>query len=405
MSMYLFWFSKPYNALSPVIIIQPEMVQTAALFTLHDEGYESESASIRCVVRDDLNTESVISAHLGPSNEEDPTHDGQSSLHAKEFGVKSASDQQRKDQHDLPHADQRGTEQILTLQADQDDTLSANLNMSIDRRRDTLNASPTSPSTFDNCLGEMMTVSSLPKSKQQSKSPEAPTSPQLQSAYQSPDAHASIAHASIVERQPNGCGTSNPDTHSMTPNTHADIKLALAQLGAQRLKSAKAHFTYLQNADRFIEQRSTDLVSDIADFRETRGFILSELKHSSKDKSSLLGFVYKTLPSETFSRWLWLLFDSYAALHLSAWNSHFPTTTERWMRRGAGLVMIAGTYLSQILLHVFAYTSKLNRKRARMCRPRISRWALIGGLQILNFLLLMAAMARQQVILSSWKHS
>lgn len=34
--MYLFWPSKPYNALSPVVFTESEVVETAALFTLHD---------------------------------------------------------------------------------------------------------------------------------------------------------------------------------------------------------------------------------------------------------------------------------------------------------------------------------------------------------------------------------
>lgn len=396
MSMYLVWFSKPYNALSPFIIVDPEIVQTAALFTLHDRRYESSSASIRCVLRDSFNTESDISAHFGPSSEEGPTHDSRSSLHVKEFGIESTSDRRRKDEHDLPDADQRGIEQVPTPHADQDDILPANLNLSVDRRRNTLNASPTSPNTFDSSVGEIMTVNSLPKPEQRIQSPGADTRAQLQSAYQNLGAHGSIAHASIVERQPNGCGPPNPDTHSMIPNPHADISLALAQLGAQRLKAAKAHFTYLQSADNFIEQRSTYLVPVIADFKGTPGCSLSGLNHPSKDKSSLLRLVYKALPSTTESHWLWLLFISYAALHLSAWNSHFPTTTERWMWRGAGLVILAGTALSLILLFLFLNTR--NRMRGEDGLPSTNlRFALIQSLQLLTLLFLMIAMAASRL--------
>ena len=34
------------------------------------------------------------------------------------------------------------------------------------------------------------------------------------------------------------------------------------------------------------------------------------------------------------------MFFSYGAFHLSAWNEHFPTTIERWLWRGAGLVIV-----------------------------------------------------------------
>ena len=385
MSMYLFWFSKPYNALSPFIMVDPEIVQTAALFSLRDGRYESSSASIRCVLSDNSNTESVMSAHFRPSNEVGPTHDNQSSLRPREFGAEITSDRQRRDEYDLANAHQRGTEQALTPHAGPNDTLSAISNRSIDRHQNRLNTSPTSPSTFDSCLGDTIAVNSLPKSEHGVQSLGAHTRAQIQSAYPNLD-----ARGSILERQPNRYGPSIPDTHSMTPSHHANMNLALARLGAQRLKAAKTHFTYLQSADNFIEQRSTYLVPVIADFKETPGCTLSDLNDPSRDKSSLLRLFRETLHRGIDSPWVSFLVTSYAALHLSAWNSTFPTTTERWMWRGAGLVIVAGPVLSLIPALMLLYSFNLGRKRRDAGLPcPIFENVLLRSMQLLSLLFLL----------------
>ena len=264
--------------------------------------------------------------------------------------------------------------------------------MSTDHHQDTFSASPTLARTFNSCLEEIKSDISLLKVEQGVQSPGADTRAQLQSACPSLDTYGSIAHASILGRRPTECGPSKFDTHSITPSYRVHMNLALAKLGAQRLRAVK------KSADNFIEQRFTYLVPAVADFKGTRGCRLFGVNKSSRDRSSLLRFVFKALPDNTDSHWVWLLFTSYAALHLSAWNSHFPTTTERWMWRGAGLVIVAGTALSLILVYVFLFTINLNRKRCEAGLPDATiRNALIGSLQILNLLFLIRAMAASRL--------
>ena len=155
MLMYLFWFSKPYNALSPFIITDPRVVQTAALFTLSDSSVSEELRTIKCVLREDFDFSSIKSA-FSVLPREAPSNDSRSSLHAKGLGTESASDRQRKDEHDLLNGNQRAAEQVLTDHADENDTLSADL--IITHHRDKSNASPTSQSNVDSCFEEIMVV-------------------------------------------------------------------------------------------------------------------------------------------------------------------------------------------------------------------------------------------------------
>lgn len=71
--MYLFWPSKPYNALSPVVFTESEVVETAALFTLHDYSEKKEVMSVRCALKDELDTANVMNAHFGSITEERPS--------------------------------------------------------------------------------------------------------------------------------------------------------------------------------------------------------------------------------------------------------------------------------------------------------------------------------------------
>ena len=341
MLMYLFWFPKPYNALSPFIITDPQVVQTAALFTLSNSSLRKKKKSIRCVLRDDFDFPIIRSAFSGLSREA-PSNDSGSSLHAKGLGTESAFDRQIKDEHDLPDENQRAAEHVLTPHADEKDTLSADLNTA--HHRDKSKASPTSQSNVDSCFEEIMVAGSSLALEQRTKSSEPNSGAQPQSANRNMDPHNSILEQQSKERL-----SSNVDTSSGTNDYHVDITLTLAQHGVQRLRAVKTHFTYFHNKDNSIQHRSTYLVPVIADLNETPGCRLSNTAGQSKDRSFLLSFVYDFLPSEPASPWVWVLFISYGAFHLSAWNSHFPTPTERWMWRGAGLIIMGNPALGLIV--------------------------------------------------------
>ena len=381
--MYLFWFSKPYNALSPLVITDPEAVQTAALFALTYPWGDIDSEVMKCVLRDNFDTESIMKAHFGPLNEDGPTDDSQSLSYKEGLGPKFASDPQKENEHDLSGAKQPATEQVPTPRDDRNDTFAADLNMSIVYHRDTLNASPTSQSKLDNWSEEVKVASPSLASEQGIRSPEAGLSAQPQSAYQNLN-----ANGSILEQQPNEPLPSNVYTSSVTKDYHVDTTLALAQLGVQRLRAAKTHFTYFQDLDKSIQLRSPYLVPVIADFSESPGCRLSGLSRKSKNNSSLFSSVYDLLPSGPGSVWIWLLFISYGAFHLSAWNLHFPTTIERWMWRGAGLMIVASPVLIlipilMVLPMVIILPVKEDSRRPSVIRSSTRLGLEIGGLPLL----------------------
>ena len=70
--MYLFWLSKPYNALSPVVLTDSKVVETAALFMLHEQSGKNKVMSARCSLKDELDTASVMNAHFVSITEEGP---------------------------------------------------------------------------------------------------------------------------------------------------------------------------------------------------------------------------------------------------------------------------------------------------------------------------------------------
>ena len=279
MLMYLFWFPKPYNALSPFIVTDPQVVQTAALFTLSNPSIREKTKPIRCVLRENFDFPSIRSAFSALPREA-PSNDSGSLLHAKGLGTESASDRQRKDEHDLPGENQRAAEHVLTSHADEKDTLSADLNTA--HHRDKSNASPTSQSNVDSCFEEIMVAGSSLALEQRIKSSEPNFGAQPQSANRNMD-----AHNSILEQRSEECLSSNVDTSSGTNDYHIDITLTLAQQGVQRLRAAKTHFTYFENHDNSIQHRSNYLVPVIADFSETPGCSLSKSDHQPKEKSSL----------------------------------------------------------------------------------------------------------------------
>jgi len=118
----------------------------------------------------------------------------------------------------------------------------------------------------------------------------------------------------------------------------------LAQLTVQRLRSLNIHLTFFGNDEAGFKFRSTYVLRYISDFRPNPGFDLSRTKLSMikiEPQSDAVGSLITTTT---------LLFILYGAIHLSAWHAHFPTTTERWLWRGAGLLILGNPGLMVLSL-------------------------------------------------------
>ena len=114
---------------------------------------------------------------------------------------------------------------------------------------------------------------------------------------------------------------------------------ALAEKAKQRFKKSGLQFNYYQDKKGAVKQQTTYLASMLPDVEGDPG---GKIRRSArKGKQTISQFVLDLLPSEPWSWWVLVLFVSFGAFHLSAWNTHFPTTIECWMWRVAGLVIVA----------------------------------------------------------------
>lgn len=271
--MYLFWFSKPYNALSPIVIKEPRAVELAALFMLQRK---------RKVV--------VPVSPLTPQKK----REAKSSL----FDCALKNDDQ-----------EEKFKELLSLQE----------NSTIDRIAE--NSHPSSASNDENGhenVGIDVSGPSLKESRSETNF---------------------ATNANVMDHQ------------------RAVTNLILALRAIDWLKSRHIHFSFRTEVhenishaeDDSIRHRESYLASYLPDFHKIPGGEIRAQQTSIPNKrGSKSDFVYKLLPSKPWSPWVFILFSSYGAFHLSAWNAHFPTTIERWMWRGAGLA-IAGLPVYELL--------------------------------------------------------
>ena len=117
----------------------------------------------------------------------------------------------------------------------------------------------------------------------------------------------------------------------------------LAQRALQRTKANNVHFVYYESPKIVIQQRSTFLSPMLPDLKKSPGDWTSSKEASmlqGKKNRKLVDVLLAILPSEPWSTWVYILFISIGAFHLSAWNADFPTPIERWMWRAAGLAVV-----------------------------------------------------------------
>lgn len=139
-------------------------------------------------------------------------------------------------------------------------------------------------------------------------------------------------------------------------------RAARAKKAIQYIKKSHKHFQFLHSNDGTIGHLRTYLSTKLLDFDYNPGSDLSETRWSVQEKPQRSKSIYRILPSGHDSIFVWttVLIAFYGAFHLSAWNAHFPTNTERWLWRRAGLldvivpcVYYLKTYLSMFIHSVF----------------------------------------------------
>ena len=329
--MYLFWLPKPYNALSPVLITDPKVIETAALFTLDGEKWKEKVMQARCVLRDGFDRASL------PVNEEShPPNDKPSSLPPKGSEFVQTSNPQSKGGGDMPSANERAIESSLPSRASKDNDASGKLVQPEAHHHEASKALALSLSTHHSLSEEPRVVFNVPASERGPSSTKAHKRDQGPGASQSLQIHNSVLKQQLKESLPSNAHAFNGDI-----DNRVDTTLTLAHLAVQRLKSNKVHFVYFEeDPGGPIEHRSTYFVPSIADFYETPGCDLSATDLRARNEHSRFHFMYAVLPSQPISSWVLILSTSYGAFHLVAWNAHFSTTIERWMWRASGLTTI-----------------------------------------------------------------
>ncbi|CAO1600486.1 hypothetical protein XANCAGTX0491_004175 [Xanthoria calcicola] len=136
-------------------------------------------------------------------------------------------------------------------------------------------------------------------------------------------------------------------------------RAALAKKAIQYIKKSHKHIQFLHSNDGTIGHLRTYLTTKLLDFDYNPGGDLSETKSSVQEKPQRFKSIYRILPLRHDGIFVWttLLISFYGAFHLSAWNAHFPTNTERWLWRRAGLldVIVPCLYYLKTFLSMFVY--------------------------------------------------
>ncbi|KAL8773541.1 MAG: hypothetical protein Q9209_001646 [Squamulea sp. 1 TL-2023] len=152
---------------------------------------------------------------------------------------------------------------------------------------------------------------------------------------------------------------SSPE-HLPQLDTDSPQMAALAKEAIQYIKKSHKHFQFLHSNDGIIGHLRTYLITELSDFDHNPGSDLSKTQLSVQEKPQRFKSIYRILPLRHDSIFIWttLLISFYGAFHLSAWNAHFPTNTERWLWRRAGLidVIVPWLYYLKTFLSMFVYT-------------------------------------------------
>lgn len=337
--MYLFWFAKPYDVASPVVVTEPKVVEAVALFTLaqRDRRSNKHQTTERCVLTDGLPTasdENIGRTLSSAIKEKKLLNDGPILPHDEDVGTISASNGERDDGHCPSDVAEQASGNYQSTPANGIDDISEHTARFNGCHRNMSSFSTTLPSSHhgqssgleSGCSTSVMQKGPLFDDTRLHIQPQA--APQPSTTYSPDDGSQLDVHSSF------GLPTSTD-----RQDHHISTTLMLAQLAVQRLTSYNMHLTYFINDKTDIKFCSTYVVRSISDNRLKTDFDVSRNKLSKPEtepQSELLFGLFG---------WATLLSVPYAAFHLSAWHAHFPTTIERWLWRGAGLLIVGTPFL------------------------------------------------------------
>ena len=380
--MYLFWFAKPYNPLSPVVLTETRVVQAAALFTLHKipiedptrkADHEKSKEALKCVLIDELKP---------AKTSKDPSFSCavNNGLPIEVPKSSSASEEQSVCDSHLKSADEQLTTDPLPSRIAKDDSAIETLTMP--------------PPKSYTMLEDSKTL--LNSHQRKSIATEDELSPRLPPRTFIPTVATPRGKSRAVTQ------TSTPKTsidgpesksHRTTDiNVPIDIKdphvsttFTLAQFATRRLRSNNLHFPYYVHRGHAIEQRPTFLTPDLDDLGRHLDYELFSPTFVTTLRRRLDRIFDALLPSKDWGGWLTLLISSYDPFHLTAWNSHFPTSIERTIWHASGLAIVLFPILGIPFIRALAGLSSVMRKL--LMDKRLWMMVVCSPLHVLDYIL------------------
>lgn len=349
--MYLFWFAKPYDALSPVVVTEPRVVEAVALFTLAqrderaDETEMTDQATERCVLKDGPPTTSHVTIGRTLSSamkEKKLSNDGPILRHEKDVGQMSASNGEGDDGHSPSDLAEHASMDCQSIPANGTDDISKSTARFKKHHRNVSSSSITLPSSHHGQSNGHESGCSVPVMQERQLSYDTHLHIQSEAAPKPSTISASGEGSQLDEH-------SNSNFPAITDRQghHASTAPELAQLAVQRLKSLNIHLTYFMIDEIDIQYFSTYVVHAIHDFASTPSFNLSRAIFSSGTPG------FDAVPENPIYLLALICFVPYGALHLSAWNAHFPTLVERSLWRAAGLSIVGGPMLMECCARLY----------------------------------------------------
>ena len=329
--MYLLWFKKPYGALTPLILQDPGIVQVAALFSLGGSSVgklSEQDCTSKCLQRDVMNMRKILETRMKEFSEDTRQELMRSLRDSDEMRAPSESCTDRGPAVlQEPNLEQNGyadgpLKEQPTPRSESEPLNQSEHSVTHDGRA--IPASEPGGLTNDAALEpEDIAINVVLKNLQ---------GPSRQRIVNEGDAAKLQALAQLIGRQ------------IVEASNLADQAIA-------RMKSRQCHFPYYHHSDGRVINRDLFVTSSMPEFgleNEVSSLSFRHQPASPETSHRLFHLFYSFFQSEKKFICTFILFIFYGAFHLSAWNSYFPTTIERWIWRGSGL-LIAGFPLLSVV--------------------------------------------------------